>query len=192
VAPVGFRESPIVDPAVRSGADPVIVHPADTVVVGVAGVRGPQRFASACSAGSGRGPIDRTPEPPVPVLNFLGTTRVYLAVGVTDLRKSFDTLAGVVRNSLRLDPLSGHLFAFTNSRRNRLKILFWDRNGWWLCSKRLESGTLSWPASESASVELSSEELTLLLSGIDLSKTQRRPWLDRRPKGADENSIEGP
>jgi transposase len=192
VDPVGFRESPFVDPAARSGADPVIVHPADTVVVGVAGVRGPRRFASACSAGSERGPIERTPEPPVPVLNFLGTTRVYLAVGATDLRKSFDTLAGVVRNALRLDPLSGHLFAFTNSRRNRLKILFWDRNGWWLCSKRLESGTLSWPASESASVELSSEELTLLLSGIDLSKTQRRPWLDRRPKGADENSAESP
>jgi transposase len=126
------------------------------------------------------------------VLNFLGTTRVYLAVGATDLRKSFDTLAGVVRNSLRLDPLSGHLFAFTNSRRNRLKILFWDRNGWWLCSKRLESGTLSWPTSESASVELSSEELMLLLSGIDLSRTQRRPWLDRRPKGTDENSTESP
>jgi transposase len=126
------------------------------------------------------------------VLNFLGTTRVYLAVGATDLRKSFDTLAGVVRNSLRLDPLSGHLFAFTNSRRNRLKILFWDRNGWWLCSKRLESGTLAWPTSESASVELSSEELMLLLSGIDLSKTQRRPWLDRRPKSTDENAMESP
>lgn len=126
------------------------------------------------------------------MLNFLGTTRVYLAVGATDLRKSFDTLAGVVRNSLRHDPLSGHLFAFTNARRNRLKILFWDRNGWWLCCKRLESGTLSWPTSESASVELSAEELTLLLSGIDLSKTQRRPWLDRGPKAPPENSTKGP
>lgn len=126
------------------------------------------------------------------MLNFLGPTRVCLAVGATDLRKSFDTLAGVVRNSLRLDPLSGHLFAFTNSRRNRLKILFWDRNGWWLCSKRLESGTLSWPTSECPSVELSPEELTLLVSGIDLSRTQRRKWLDRRPKSADENSTESP
>lgn len=72
------------------------------------------------------------------MLNFLGTIRVYLAAGATELRKSFDTLAGAVRNSLRFDPLSGHLFAFTNSRRNRLKILFWDRNGWWPCSKRLE------------------------------------------------------
>ena len=189
---IGFGKPPFVYPEVRSGADPVIVHPADTARVGLAGDRGSERLASACSAGNGPGPVDRTPEPPAPVLNFLGTTRVYLAVGATDLRKSFDTLAGVVRNSLRLDPLSGHLFAFTNSRRNRLKILFWDRNGWWLCSKRLESGTLSWPTSVSASVELSSEELMLLLSGIDLSKTQRRPWLDRRPKSTDENSTESP
>jgi transposase len=55
------------------------------------------------------------------VLSFLSNTRVYLAAGATDLRKSFDTLAGVVRESLRLDPLSGHLFVFTNSRKNRIK-----------------------------------------------------------------------
>ena len=82
------------------------------------------------------------------MLSFLGHARVFLADGATDLRKSFDTLAGVVRNSLHLDALSGHLFVFANCRRNRLKILFWDRNGWWLCSKRLESGTLAWPASD--------------------------------------------
>lgn len=126
------------------------------------------------------------------MLNFLGTTRVHLAVGATDLRKSFNTLAGVVRGSLCLDPLSGHLFAFTNARRNRLKILFWDRNGWWLCSKRLESGTLSWPTSEHPSVELSPEELTLLLSGIDLARTQRRPWLNRPPQNFSDNSTKCP
>ena len=113
------------------------------------------------------------------MLSFLSNTRVYLAAGATDLRKSFDTLAGVVRNSLRLDRLSGHLFVFTNARKNRLKILFWDKTGWWVCAKRLEVGTLAWPASPNTSMELSSEELTLLLSGIDLSKTHRRPWLNR-------------
>ena len=113
------------------------------------------------------------------MLSFLSNTRVYLAAGATDLRKSFDALAGVVRNSLRLDPLSGHLFVFTNARKNRLKILFWDKTGWWVCAKRLEVGTLAWPASPNPSMELSSEELTLLLSGIDLSKTHRRPWLNR-------------
>ena len=91
---IGFGKPPFVYPAIRSGADPVCVHPADTARFGVAGDRGSERLAAACSAGSGAGPVDRTPEPPVPVLNFLGTTRVYLAVGATDLRKSFDTLAG--------------------------------------------------------------------------------------------------
>jgi len=113
------------------------------------------------------------------VLSFLSNTRVYLAAGATDLRKSFDTLAGVVRNSLRLDPLSGHLFVFTNARKNRLKILLWDKTGWWVCAKHLEVGTFAWPVSPSPSMDLSSEELTLLLSGIDLSKTHRRPWLNR-------------
>ena len=64
-----------------------------------------------------------------PLLSFLSNTRVYLTAGATDLRKSFDTLAGVVRNSLRLDPLSGHLVVVTNSRKNRTKILFWDKSG---------------------------------------------------------------
>jgi transposase len=113
------------------------------------------------------------------VLSFLSNTRVYLAAGATDLTKSFDTLAGVVRNSLKLDPLSGHLFVFTNARKNRLKILFWDKTGWWVCAKCLEVGTLAWPVLPNPSMELSSEELTLLLSGIDLSKTHRRPWLNR-------------
>ena len=115
------------------------------------------------------------------MLSFLGHARIFLAAGATDLRKSFDTLAGGVRNSLHLDPLSGHLFVFANSRRNSLKVLFWDRNGWWLCSKRLESCTLAWPASDAPSIELTAEELPLLLGGIDLSKTQRHPWLDRMP-----------
>jgi transposase len=110
------------------------------------------------------------------MLSFLSGTQVFLAAGATDLRKSFDTLAGVVRQQLQRDPLSGHLFVFCNSRRNRLKILFWDRSGWWLCSKRLEEGTFAWPLSEAPSVELSPEELTLLLSGIDLMKTTERKW----------------
>jgi transposase len=72
------------------------------------------------------------------VLSFPSNTRVYLAAGATDLRKSFDTLVGVVRNSLRLGPLSGHLFVFTNARENRVKILFWNKTGWWVYAKRLE------------------------------------------------------
>jgi transposase len=77
------------------------------------------------------------------VLSFLSNPWVYLAAGTTDLRKSFDTLAGVARESLRLDPLSGHLFVFTNSRKNRIKIPFWHNTGGWVCAKRLVAGTLA-------------------------------------------------
>jgi transposase len=104
--------------------------------------------------------------------------------------QSFGTLAGVVRESLRLDPLSGHLFVFTNSRKNRIKILFWDNTDWWLWAKRLEAGTLAWPVSPTPSIELSSEELTLLLSGIDLSKTHRRPWLHRGAQNGPAQHVE--
>jgi transposase len=111
------------------------------------------------------------------MLTFLSTTRVFLASGATDLRKSFDTLAGVVRGVMRLDPLCGHLFVFTNRRRNRIKILFWDRSGWWLCAKRLEKGTFAWPKATDVAVELSVEHLTLLLSGIDLGGARNRDWI---------------
>lgn len=111
------------------------------------------------------------------MLTFHAATRVFLARGSTDLRKSFDTLAGVVRGFLGRDPLDGHLFVFTNRRRNRIKILFWDRSGWWLCAKRLEQGTFAWPESAETSLELSMEQLTLLLAGLDLAETRKRPWL---------------
>ena len=130
------------------------------------------RFAADCEAAV-HPPVL---EPPRAMLSFLATTRVFLAAGDTDLRKSFDTLAGVVRGTLQLDPLSGHLFVFTNGRRNRLKILFWDRNGWWLCSRRLEMGTFRWPSSTESAIELSPEELTLLVAGIDLKETTPRKW----------------
>ena len=113
--------------------------------------------------------------------SFLGHACVFLATRATDLRKCFDTLAGVVRNSLLLDPLSGQRFVFANARRNRLRILFWDRNGWRLCPGRLESGSLAWPASDAPAMGLITGEITLLLGGIDVAATQRRPWLDRKP-----------
>ncbi|MSU32888.1 MAG: transposase [Pedosphaera sp.] len=91
-------------------------------------------------------------------------------------------MAGVVRSSLQLDPLSGHFFVFSNQRRNRVKILFWDKSGWWLCAKRLESGTLAWPDSAERVIEHSNEQRTLLLSRIDLSQTRVRPWLNHLGK----------
>jgi transposase len=82
------------------------------------------------------------------MLSFLSTPRVYLAASQTDLRKSFDPLAGVLRSSRQLDLLSGHLFVFSHQRRNRVKILFWDKSGWWLYAQLLEAGTLAWPSSQ--------------------------------------------
>jgi transposase len=96
-------------------------------------------------------------------------THIYLAAGTTDMRKSFEGLYGLVRDRLLCDPLSGHVFLFSNAQRNRLKLLFWDGSGLWVCAKRLEKGRLRWP-------ETAGEELMLLLGGIDLTQTRRREW----------------
>jgi transposase len=105
-------------------------------------------------------------------------TRIYLAAGATDLRKSFEGLYGLVRDHLLCDPLSGHLFLFTNAQRNRLKLLFYDGSGLWVCAKRLDRGCFYWPdrEGESVTVVLTPEELALLLGGIDLQQTKRRRW----------------
>ena len=65
-------------------------------------------------------------------------TRIYLAAGATDMRKGFDGLFGLARDRLGGEPLSGHLFLFANARRNRLKVLYWDGSGLWVCAKRLD------------------------------------------------------
>ena len=105
-------------------------------------------------------------------------TKVYLAAGATDMRKGFDGLYGLVRDRLQLDPLSGHMFLFWNAQRNRLKLIFWDGSGLWVCAKRLERGRFRWPAAETGQtkVVLSHEEMALLLGGIDLAGSKRRAW----------------
>jgi transposase len=105
-------------------------------------------------------------------------TRIYLAAGATDMRKGFEGLYGLVRDRLLCEPTSGHIFLFSNTQRNRLKLLFWDGSGLWVCAKRLEKGRFRWPeaAGGQAKVVLSHEELALLLGGIDLVRTKRRQW----------------
>jgi transposase len=105
-------------------------------------------------------------------------TRIYLALGATDLRKGFEGLYGLVRDRLSCDPMSGHLFLFSNARHNRLKVLYWDGSGLWICAKRLERGRFSWPREDEHAVRvtLSQEELSLLLGGIDLAQTRRKDW----------------
>ena len=95
------------------------------------------------------------------------------------MRKSFNGLPAIVQNVVGQDPLSGHVFVFCNRRRNRLKILFFDRNGYWVCAKRLEKGTFAWPQVGGVSLEMTAEELALLLGGIDLKETKRRRWYTR-------------
>jgi transposase len=105
-------------------------------------------------------------------------TRIYLAAGATDMRKGFEGLYGLVRDRLACDPLSGHVFLFANARRNRLKLLFWDGSGLWVCAKRLERGRFRWAEAESRELKvvLSHEELALLVGGIDLVQTRPRRW----------------
>jgi transposase len=104
--------------------------------------------------------------------------RVFVRPGPTDMRKAFDGLFGIAKEIMKKDPLSGHLFVFCNKRRDRLKILFSDGAGLWVCAKRLEGGTFSWPTvnEASASVEMSSGELSMLLSGVEMKSVKHRKW----------------
>jgi transposase len=101
--------------------------------------------------------------------------RVFLCTRPTDLRKSFDGLSGLVQECFGQDLLTGHLFLFLNRRRDRLKILYFDRDGLAIWYKRLEAGTFQLPVSAGAdSVELQPAQLALLLSGIDLHTARQR------------------
>jgi transposase len=106
-------------------------------------------------------------------------TRIYVATGATDMRKGFNGLEGLVRERLACDPTSGHIFLFANARRDRLKLIFFDGSGLWVCAKRMEGGRLHWPAGEEGKVVLSREQFALLIGGIDLGQTRERKWYRR-------------
>lgn len=118
------------------------------------------------------------------MLTLSSSTRVFVVAGATDMRRSFNGLAAIVEEELEEDLLSGHLFVFANRRRDRLKVLYWDRTGLWCCAKRLERGTFAWPAPGTPYVEMTSEELMLLLGGMDLSATRKRRWYGRDDRRA--------
>lgn len=109
-------------------------------------------------------------------------TRIYVATGATDMRLGFNGLFGLVRDRLQCDPLNGHLYLFANARRDRMKAIFFDGSGLWVCAKRMEGGCLRWPAAAESGdrVQLSREEFALLIGGIDLVQTRPRKWY-RRP-----------
>jgi transposase len=129
------------------------------------------------------------------VIGLGAATKVHLLAGATDMRRGFDGLHALARGLLEADPLSGHVFGFCNKGRNRLKLLYWDGSGLWVCAKRLDKGRFAWPqlTSSHASADgdgasthaaptaplrviMSQTELTMLLSGIDLMTTRRRAW----------------
>lgn len=107
-------------------------------------------------------------------------TRVWLAAGVTDMRRGFDGLAAIVQNTLLEDPFSGHVFVFRGKRGDRIKVLWWSGDGLCLLAKRLEQGYFVWPAAESGSISLTPAQLSMLLEGIDW----RRPLRTHRPMRA--------
>jgi len=117
-------------------------------------------------------------------------TRIYLAAGATDMRKGFEGHYGLVSDQLQLEPLSGHIFIFSNVQRNRLKLIFWDGSGLWVCAKRWEEGRFRWPQAEAgqSTVVLRQEELALLVGGIDVAGCQRRAWF-RKVVGESEGQL---
>jgi transposase len=111
------------------------------------------------------------------MIHLPASVRVYLCLTPCDMRKSFDSLHALVRDHLQLDVLAGHLFVFTSRRKDRVKILYWDRDGLAVWSKRLEEGTYAVPFEDGARErqrEITAQELGALLSGIDLSTAKRR------------------
>lgn len=109
------------------------------------------------------------------MLSFPPAVRIWLCVQPTDLRKSFDTLAELVRQHLQADPLSGHVFVFRNRRSDRVKLLYWDEDGYVIVYKRLEEGTFRFPAAtgDESGVTLRAAELAMLLDGVDWQNVHR-------------------
>ena len=105
-------------------------------------------------------------------------TRVYLALGATDLRKEINGLSILVEGTLSLDPFSGHLFVFCNKRRSTVKTLYWQRNGFCLFQKRLEKERFRWPETKEQVMEIGVRDLSFLLEGLDF--TTLRPHRELR------------
>ena len=108
------------------------------------------------------------------MISLTAATRVFVALDPVDLRKSFSGLQGCVQQQLREDPLSGHVFVFSNRRHSRLKILVWDGSGLWCATKRLERGKFQWPRGEGSCGQLRPEEFQALTNGLEV--IARKDW----------------
>jgi transposase len=102
-----------------------------------------------------------------------GGVRVWLAAGITDMRKGFDGLAALIQQTLTEDPFSGQVFVFRGRRGDLVKLLWWDGDGLCLFAKRLERGRFVWPQATSGTVHLTAAQLSMLLEGIDWRRPER-------------------
>src|ERR1022692_4681803 len=109
------------------------------------------------------------------MLKLAPDTRIFMAVAPIDMRRSFDGLCAAVQEVLDQNPLDGHLFLFRGKRADRVKALIWDRNGLAIWYKRLEKGRYRWPARDAVSLEITEQELSLLLDGVDFTRIRRLP-----------------
>ena len=108
------------------------------------------------------------------MLSLPPSARIFVCLEAADMRRSFDGLSAMVEQVIERDPLSGHLFVFRNRRGDRVKILWWDKDGLALWYKRLERGVFRFPQRAGAQAELSAAELMLLLEGIEVTGMKRR------------------
>ena len=114
------------------------------------------------------------------MLTLPPAVRIILSLLPTDMRRSFDGLAALVESVCRADPFSGHLFVFSNKRHDRVKILYWDHDGYVIWYKRLEEGRFRFPTTaRDGTLEMRADELGAMLAGIDLSLAKRSPRYQR-------------
>jgi len=115
-----------------------------------------------------------------------GNTRIFLCTSDTDMRKSFNSLSGIIRRTMNLDPLSGYLFVFKNMRADRIKVVYWDNDGMAMWYKALQKGTFRFPDLRnfsSAGLEIDASTLRLILDGIDLGTIRRQQRYRLEPRG---------
>jgi transposase len=118
------------------------------------------------------------------MLSLPPSVRIYLSIQAVDMRKGFDRLAALVREHFGCDPLSGHLFVFPGKARSKVKLLWWDRDGWAVLYKRLEQGTFKFPKeinSEIKALEIDTTDMMALLSGFELVKVKRQLRYEHEP-----------
>lgn len=126
------------------------------------------------------------------MINSLGLVRIFLCTQDIDMRKSFNSLRGVIIGSMHLDPLSGYLFIFKNKRSDRIKAMYWDGDGFAMWYKVLQKGTFQFPDLQnfsSAGLEIDPSTLRMILDGIDLGSIRRHQRLNRQPSAVDSAAL---